>query len=86
MMEIKIPIGVRADADGAKICGMDVGSTTCKYVLCLGHPAKSFPRPTNGTTPNKRKKFWISWRGWKRNSAFTPEHGPHVLYRLGSGT
>src|SRR5580700_4060762 len=33
-MEIKVPIGVRAEAGDAKIMAMDVGSTTCKYVLC----------------------------------------------------
>ncbi len=33
MMEIKLPEKLRADSNGAKICGMDVGSTTVKYTL-----------------------------------------------------
>jgi predicted CoA-substrate-specific enzyme activase len=33
MMEIKIPQKIRPDSNGAKICGMDVGSTTVKYTL-----------------------------------------------------
>src|ERR1700688_1259315 len=33
MMEIKTPENMRPAANGAKICGIDVGSTTCKYVL-----------------------------------------------------
>ena len=32
-VEIRVPIGIRAEAGEAKICAMDVGSTTCKYVL-----------------------------------------------------
>lgn len=33
VMEIKTPERMRPAANGAKICGIDVGSTTCKYVL-----------------------------------------------------
>ena len=33
MMEIKTPEKLRPSANGAQICGIDVGSTTCKYVL-----------------------------------------------------
>ena len=33
MMEIKLPEKQRPDSNGAKICGMDVGSTTVKYTL-----------------------------------------------------
>ncbi len=33
VMEIKTPEKMRPAANGAKICGIDVGSTTCKYVL-----------------------------------------------------
>src|ERR1700681_2627494 len=33
MVEIKLPEKKRADPNGAKVCGMDVGSTTVKYVL-----------------------------------------------------
>src|SRR5271170_1524356 len=33
MMEIKLPQKMRPDSNGAKICGMDVGSTTVKYTL-----------------------------------------------------
>jgi predicted CoA-substrate-specific enzyme activase len=33
MMEIKLPEKKRADPNGAKVCGMDVGSTTVKYTL-----------------------------------------------------
>src|SRR3984885_11528631 len=33
MMEIKLPEKLRPDSNGAKICGMDVGSTTVKYTL-----------------------------------------------------
>jgi predicted CoA-substrate-specific enzyme activase len=32
-MEITTPKAGRPNANGAKICGIDVGSTTCKYVL-----------------------------------------------------
>jgi predicted CoA-substrate-specific enzyme activase len=33
LMEIKTPEKLRPASNGAKICGVDVGSTTCKYVL-----------------------------------------------------
>src|SRR6202790_1606942 len=33
VMEIKTPEKMRPAANGAKICGIDVGSTTCKYVF-----------------------------------------------------
>src|SRR6266849_1288200 len=33
MMEIKTPEKLKPSANGAQICGIDVGSTTCKYVL-----------------------------------------------------
>src|ERR1700680_2209226 len=33
MMEIKLPEKLRVDSNGAKVCGMDVGSTTVKYTL-----------------------------------------------------
>src|ERR1700685_456301 len=33
MMEIKLPEKLRPDSNGAKVCGMDVGSTTVKYTL-----------------------------------------------------
>jgi len=33
VMEIKTPPKLQPSANGAMICGMDVGSTTCKYVL-----------------------------------------------------
>src|ERR1035441_854855 len=33
IVEIKTPQKARASTNGAKICGIDVGSTTCKYVL-----------------------------------------------------
>ncbi len=33
MVEIKTPEKLRPASNGAKICGVDVGSTTCKYVL-----------------------------------------------------
>ncbi len=34
MVEIMVPQKLKADSNGAKICGMDVGSTTVKYTLC----------------------------------------------------
>jgi predicted CoA-substrate-specific enzyme activase len=33
LMEIRTPEKLRPAANGARICGIDVGSTTCKYVL-----------------------------------------------------
>ena len=33
IVEIKTPQKARASTNGAKICGIDVGSTTCKYTL-----------------------------------------------------
>src|ERR1039457_1092517 len=33
LVGIKTPGKMRPAANGAKICGIDVGSTTCKYVL-----------------------------------------------------
>src|SRR5258708_17244307 len=33
MMETKPPEKLKPSANGAQICGIDVGSTTCKYVL-----------------------------------------------------
>ena len=33
VMEIKTPEKLRPSSNGAQICGIDVGSTTCKYVL-----------------------------------------------------
>src|SRR5579883_2270014 len=33
VMEIKTPPKLAPSANGAMICGMDVGSTTCKFVL-----------------------------------------------------
>ena len=35
MVEIMVPQKLKADSNGAKICGMDVGSTTVKYTLAF---------------------------------------------------
>ncbi len=69
MMEIKIPQKIRPDSNGAKICGMDVGSTTGQSTRLPRRQAKSLPRLTSGTIPSRRKKSCSSWHASKPSTA-----------------
>ena len=61
MMEIKIPREIRPDSNGAKICGMYMGSNRYWHTLASAS-GEGIAQPTSGTEPSRRGKSCSSWR------------------------
>ena len=83
MMEIKLPQKMRPDSNGAKVCGMDVGSTTVKYTLASasGEIISQAYERHNTKQAEKVLQFLARLEGptWTHAAA-----RPHIFYRVGS--
>jgi activator of 2-hydroxyglutaryl-CoA dehydratase len=82
MVEIKLPEKRRPDSNGAKVCGMDVGSTTVKYTLASasGEIISQAYERHNTKQAEKVLQFLARLEG---QHGFTPQHDR--IFFTGSG-
>src|SRR6202142_1186272 len=84
MVEIKTPEKLRPASNNAKICGIDVGSTTCKYVLAAADGeiiAQAYERP-NTKQAEKVLQFLARLES---QHGLTPQHDRVFFTGSGAG-
>src|SRR6202790_2846134 len=84
VMEIKTPEKMRPAANGAKICGIDVGSTTCKYTLASADGEIISQAYERHNTKQAEKVLQFLLR-LESQHGLTPQHDRVVFTRSGAG-